>query len=79
MLARASATLSLVSLLTLAVATPWNTPTTSATKTVTVTVTSTAPASTVTEPASSCTTGPIQCCDEVQKVGFCSLRSQQRS
>ncbi|EMD32496.1 hydrophobin [Gelatoporia subvermispora B] len=45
----------------LAVATPWGQPTTP-----TVTVTVTAPASTATEPASNCSTGPIQCCDSVE-------------
>ncbi len=68
MFARVPATLSLVSLISLAVATPWNTPTTTPTTTVTVTITSTAPATTVTEPASKCTTGPIQCCNSTQKV-----------
>ncbi|RDX54535.1 fungal hydrophobin [Lentinus brumalis] len=68
MFARVPATLSLVSLISLAVATPWNTPTTTPTTTVTVTITSTAPATTVTEPASKCNTGPIQCCNSTQKA-----------
>ncbi|RPD65520.1 fungal hydrophobin [Lentinus tigrinus ALCF2SS1-7] len=68
MFARTSATLSLISLLTLAVATPWNTPTTTPGTTVTVTITSTAPATTVTEPAGDCSTGPIQCCDSVEEA-----------
>ncbi|TFK87824.1 fungal hydrophobin [Polyporus arcularius HHB13444] len=63
MLARTS--LSLLSLAVLAVATPWGDPTTT---TVTVTETSTAPGSKSTEPASSCSTGPIQCCNSVQKA-----------
>ncbi|KAK7472101.1 hypothetical protein VKT23_000220 [Stygiomarasmius scandens] len=36
---------------------------------VTKTVTVTAPATTVTEPASQCNTGPIQCCNSVQTAG----------
>ncbi|KAH7915185.1 hydrophobin 2 [Hygrophoropsis aurantiaca] len=48
-----------------AVATPWAT-TTPVTKT--VTVTATAPATTSTEPASQCNTGPIQCCDSVESA-----------
>ncbi|TFK87818.1 fungal hydrophobin [Polyporus arcularius HHB13444] len=68
MFARVLATLSLVSLISLAVATPWNTPTTTPATTVTVTITSTAPATTVTEPADKCTTGPIQCCESTKEV-----------
>ncbi|KAK7472099.1 hypothetical protein VKT23_000218 [Stygiomarasmius scandens] len=37
--------------------------------TVTKTVTETAPATTVTEPASQCNTGPVQCCNSVQNAG----------
>ncbi|KAH7927952.1 fungal hydrophobin [Leucogyrophana mollusca] len=48
-----------------AVATPWDT-TTPVTKT--VTVTATAPATTVTEPATQCNTGPVQCCDSVESA-----------
>ncbi|EGO03363.1 hypothetical protein SERLA73DRAFT_45878, partial [Serpula lacrymans var. lacrymans S7.3] len=29
-----------------------------------------APATTATQPASQCNTGPVQCCDSVQAVGF---------
>ncbi|THU90507.1 fungal hydrophobin [Dendrothele bispora CBS 962.96] len=36
---------------------------------VTKTVTVTAPATTVTEPASQCNTGPVQCCNSVQTAG----------
>ena len=61
MFARTS--LSLLSLAVLAVAIPWNDPTT-----VTVTVTSTASAPASTDPASSCSTGSIQCCQSVQKA-----------
>ncbi|KAJ4474838.1 fungal hydrophobin [Lentinula aciculospora] len=50
----------------LAAATPGGQPTTHP---VTTTVTVTAPATTSTEPASSCSTGPIQCCDDTTTAG----------
>ncbi|KAF5346289.1 hypothetical protein D9758_011495 [Tetrapyrgos nigripes] len=40
----------------------WNEP-------ATTTITVTAPPTTVTEPASQCNTGPIQCCNSVDKAG----------
>jgi len=51
------------SLALLAVATPWNTPTTTATSTTTITVT--APAPTITT-ASQCPTSEIQCCQSTE-------------
>lgn len=65
------ATITLLALSTLAVATPapadkrWGTPTT--TPAVTKTITVTAPATTVTD-AGSCNTAPIQCCQSVESV-----------
>ncbi|RPD65517.1 fungal hydrophobin [Lentinus tigrinus ALCF2SS1-7] len=53
----ARTSLSILSLAILAVAIPWDGPTT----TVTVTTTSSPPGST--QPAGSCSTGPVQCCD----------------
>ncbi|KAF5354403.1 hypothetical protein D9758_010747 [Tetrapyrgos nigripes] len=40
---------------------------------VTKTVTITAPPTTVTEPASQCNTGPIQCCNSVDKAGSAAV------
>ncbi|KAJ8487052.1 hypothetical protein ONZ51_g4461 [Trametes cubensis] len=66
MFSRLAPFVSVASLAVLAAATPnqkrWDTPTP------TVTVTVTAPASTPTEPASSCSTGPIQCCNSVESA-----------
>ncbi|KAH9919983.1 fungal hydrophobin [Epithele typhae] len=59
MMFKTATLITLATFTTLAIATPWNTPTTSATSTVTVTVTETAKGP---EPTSSCTIGPIQCC-----------------
>ncbi|KAF5354399.1 hypothetical protein D9758_010749 [Tetrapyrgos nigripes] len=42
---------------------------------VTKTITVTAPPTTVTEPASQCNTGPIQCCNSVQKAGSDAVSS----
>ncbi|EMD36640.1 hydrophobin [Gelatoporia subvermispora B] len=64
MLSRISGVLFVLYLTLLAVATPWGQPTTSSTPTKTITVT--APGPTVTEPASQCSTGPIQCCDSTE-------------
>ncbi|EIW55701.1 fungal hydrophobin [Trametes versicolor FP-101664 SS1] len=75
MVARLSTALTVASIALLAVATPngkrWGTTTASkpqSTPAKTVTVTKTAPASGPTEPASSCSTGPIQCCNSVQSA-----------
>ncbi|KAH9896896.1 fungal hydrophobin-domain-containing protein [Cubamyces lactineus] len=66
MFSRLSYFVSVASLTVLATATPnqkrWDTPT----PTVTFTVTATPPA--VTPPASSCSTGPIQCCNSVTQA-----------
>ncbi|PSR73148.1 hypothetical protein PHLCEN_2v11004 [Hermanssonia centrifuga] len=64
---------SVLALSLLAVATPnpiegrWGSPTTSSIVTTTITVT--APATTATEPAGSCNTGDLQCCQSVQTAG----------
>ncbi|KAI0330317.1 fungal hydrophobin [Cubamyces sp. BRFM 1775] len=66
MFARLAPFVSVASLALLAAATPnqkrWDTPT----PTVTVTVTATPPVST--PPASSCSTGPIQCCNSLESA-----------
>lgn len=68
MYARSPLTLlyALFALSVLAVATPWNVPTTTD-KTVTVTATVTAPGSTTTT-VSQCNTGSLQCCDSTVSV-----------
>ncbi|KAL1944006.1 hypothetical protein VTO73DRAFT_3824 [Trametes versicolor] len=70
MVARLSTALTVASIALLAVATPngkrWDT--TAAPKPTTVTVTQTAPGGGATQPASSCSTGPIQCCNSVQSA-----------
>ena len=66
MMFRAPALVSFATLATLAAATPWNTPTTTATTTTTITVTATAPATTQT--GTTCSTGPVQCCQSTELV-----------
>ncbi|OSD08046.1 fungal hydrophobin [Trametes coccinea BRFM310] len=70
MFPRLTTYVTVASVAVLAVATPnvkrWNTPTSTPTTTKTITVTATAPA--VTQPASSCSTGPVQCCDSVESA-----------
>ncbi|KAI0717353.1 fungal hydrophobin-domain-containing protein [Cerioporus squamosus] len=73
MFARTS--LSVLSLAILAAAIPGGKPTTKPGTTVTVTKTATAPGSTSTPPASSCSTGDIQCCNSVQSVSTPNSRA----
>ncbi|KAJ4468451.1 fungal hydrophobin-domain-containing protein [Lentinula edodes] len=58
----------LSALVILAAATPGGQPTTT-TVPVTTTITVTAPGTTATEPASSCSTGELQCCDSTEEAG----------